>query len=73
MVRRKRLDLGLSNGELARKARIDPSQLSKMQRNQIGASMPALRRLARALKVPITELYAEKLEPLPEAVSPAAA
>jgi len=64
-LRALRLAKGLANNELAHDARIDPANLSKMERGKAGASMPALRRLAAALDVPVTELYAEKINLTP--------
>ena len=69
-VRRRRLALGLSNGELAARAGISKAMLSKIEHRRTSCSLSTLARLAGALSVPVGALLGE-LEPAPDAVSTA--
>jgi transcriptional regulator with XRE-family HTH domain len=70
---RRRLELGLAQIELARKAGVDPGLISRAERGIAGMHMSSLRKVAVALEVPVTELYAVKLDALPVSTSPPAA
>ncbi len=54
---RKRALLGIS--ELARRARLSPGMVSKIENGAISPSLASIRALARALQVPVTSLFRE--------------
>lgn len=54
---RKRLGLGVS--ELARRAKLSPGMVSKIENGAISPSLASIRSLARALQVPVTSLFRE--------------
>jgi transcriptional regulator with XRE-family HTH domain len=54
---RKRAMLGIS--ELARRARLSPGMVSKIENGAISPSLASIRALARALQVPVTSLFRE--------------
>lgn len=56
-VRAFRKELGLTNMELARAAKLSPGMLSKIENGQISPSLASLRALAHALNVPLTALF----------------
>jgi transcriptional regulator with XRE-family HTH domain len=58
-VRRRRLALGLSNGELAARAGISKAMLSKIEHRRTSCSLTTLARLAAALEVPTAALLGE--------------
>jgi len=58
-VREFRKDAGLGIVELARRARLSPGMLSKIENGAISPSLATLRSLARALQVPVTSLFRE--------------
>ncbi|MHC1557733.1 helix-turn-helix domain-containing protein [Actinomycetospora sp. C-140] len=58
-VRRRRLALGLSNGELAARAGISKAMLSKIEHRRTSCSLTTLARLAAALEVPVGALLGE--------------
>ena len=58
-VREHREKIGLSQGELARRTHIAESNLSKIENGLWQAWPKARRRLARVLKVRISELFPE--------------
>lgn len=55
-LKRLRLRRGLTQRELARRARITQPYVTQLEQGQKMPSIPILRRLARALGVPLTEL-----------------
>jgi quercetin dioxygenase-like cupin family protein/DNA-binding XRE family transcriptional regulator len=61
-VRRRRVALGLSNGELAARAGISKAMLSKIEHRRTSCSLTTLARLAAALSVPVASLLGD-LEP----------
>ena len=58
-VREFRKGAGLGIVELARRARLSPGMLSKIENGAISPSLATLRSLARALQVPVTSLFRE--------------
>jgi transcriptional regulator with XRE-family HTH domain len=61
-VRRKRIEAGLEQQQLAAKARISPQHMNAIELGNRSASPPVLRRIARVLRCPISELLpAEKV------------
>jgi transcriptional regulator with XRE-family HTH domain len=54
---RKRAALGIS--ELARRAKLSPGMVSKIENGAISPSLASIRALARALQVPVTSLFRE--------------
>lgn len=54
---RKRAGLGIS--ELARRARLSPGMVSKIENGAISPSLASIRALSRALQVPVTSLFRE--------------
>ena len=58
-VREFRKDARLGIVELARRARLSPGMLSKIENGAISPSLATLRSLARALQVPVTSLFRE--------------
>jgi transcriptional regulator with XRE-family HTH domain len=54
---RKRGGLGIS--ELARRARLSPGMVSKIENGAISPSLASIRALSRALQVPVTSLFRE--------------
>jgi transcriptional regulator with XRE-family HTH domain len=54
---RKRAALGIS--ELARRARLSPGMVSKIENGAISPSLASIRALSRALQVPVTSLFRE--------------
>ncbi len=61
-LKRRRLELGFAQAELARQIKLTPMALSRMERGLSGARLSTLRKLAQALDVPVHHLYAEKLD-----------
>lgn len=59
-IRRLRLLASLTLEELAAKADVDFSQLSKIERGASSTSLEALERIARALGVPLTDLLPKR-------------
>lgn len=62
MVRARRLAAGLTLVRLAEKAQVDVSQLSKMERGEVGLGGAALERVARPLGLTLPELYARAFD-----------
>jgi len=60
-IRELRLRRGWSQLELSRRARIHPSDLSKIEAGRIVPYEPQLRRLARALGVRVDEISVREL------------
>jgi transcriptional regulator with XRE-family HTH domain len=58
-VRRRRVALGLSNGDLAARAGISKAMLSKIEHRRTSCSLTTLARLAAALSVPVASLLGE--------------
>jgi ribosome-binding protein aMBF1 (putative translation factor) len=56
-VRTRRLDIGLSVGQLADRAGISKGMLSKIENAQTSPSLSTLERLAGALDMPVTSLF----------------
>jgi transcriptional regulator with XRE-family HTH domain len=56
-VRTRRLDIGLSVGQLAERTRISKGMLSKIENAQTSPSLSTLERLAAALDMPVTSLF----------------
>ena len=54
---RKRAGFGIS--ELARRARLSPGMVSKIENGAISPSLASIRALSRALQVPVTSLFRE--------------
>jgi len=55
-IKNKRQDLGLSQSELAKMAKISVSYLSEIENERTNPSLKTLLRIAEALKVNISEL-----------------
>jgi transcriptional regulator with XRE-family HTH domain len=55
-IREKRKHAGLSQEKLAEMADLHPNYMSRVERGEEQVSLAALRRIARALKVPVAEL-----------------
>jgi transcriptional regulator with XRE-family HTH domain len=58
-IRRARLDAGLTQEALARRARMDRSYLSDLERDLQIPSLVVLRKICRALGIPIASLIAD--------------
>jgi len=58
LIRARREILGVSRAELARRVRIDRSQLSRWENGDATPAGDSWRRLARALGIPLAELRA---------------
>jgi ribosome-binding protein aMBF1 (putative translation factor) len=56
-VRRRRLEIGLSVGQLAERTGISKGMLSKIENAQTSPSLSTLERLAGALDMPVTSLF----------------
>ncbi|MFJ9243770.1 helix-turn-helix domain-containing protein [Streptomyces sp. NPDC101776] len=56
LVRRRRVQAGLTQGELAVQAEISQSYMSMLERGHASASAPVLKRLADVLRCEIAEL-----------------
>lgn len=63
-LRRRRLELGLAQCELAREINLSVASLNRIERGLTAARLSTLRRLAERLEVPVHQLYAEKLDTL---------
>ena len=61
VIRKHRIDLGLSLAELAERAGTDKSQLAKYETNKVGISDVKMMALAKALKMPAERLAHECL------------
>ena len=59
-VKARRQEMGLSQAELSRRTRINAPNLSAIENGQREAWPRARRRLARALKMPESDLFPEK-------------
>lgn len=55
-IRARRTDLGLTQIELARKARVDQTAISKWETGKSLPTLPFAFRIAEALELPITDL-----------------
>ena len=55
-IRARRLQLGLSQWDTAKKSNIHPADLSKIEAGRIVPYPRQAKRLARVLKVPVTEI-----------------
>ena len=53
-IKEKRLELGLSQQELARKARVDQSDISKLEKGTANPSLKMIRRITDSLKSKLT-------------------
>lgn len=60
VVRELRLARGWTQVELARRSRIHPADLSKIEAGRVVPYAPQVRRLARALGVKVTDLGGEQ-------------
>lgn len=57
MLRRLRQRKGFTQDQLARRAKVDRGYLAQLETgHKVNPSLPVLRRLARAIGVPVTEL-----------------
>ena len=61
-IRALRIKLGLTVQELAAQANVSTAMVSKIENGYVEASVGCLENLARALNVPITELFAQLYE-----------
>lgn len=59
-IRRERERLGISVNELARRAKVNRGNLSKIENGLIGASFDALARIADILEIPLDTIRSEK-------------
>ena len=59
VVREFRKRAGLGVAELARRARLSPGMVSKIENGAISPSLASIRSLSRALQVPVTSLFRE--------------
>lgn len=66
-VREIKIARGMTSADLSRESGIIPSTLSKIELGQRGLTKQNATLLARALKVPVAELYAEPGQPIPSA------
>jgi transcriptional regulator with XRE-family HTH domain len=56
-IRERRLELGLSQEELASKSQLHPTHISKLERGKCNPLIPTVMKLLYALDVPIGRLY----------------
>ena len=57
MIKRLRIERGLTQVELAKKAKVTQTYVAKIEGgDRVNPSLPVLRRLAKALGVPVTAL-----------------
>jgi transcriptional regulator with XRE-family HTH domain len=57
MIKRLRIERGLTQVELAKKAKVTQAYVAKIEGgDRVNPSLPVLRRLAKALGVPVTAL-----------------
>jgi transcriptional regulator with XRE-family HTH domain len=57
MIKRLRIEHGLTQVELAKKAKVTQAYVAKIEGgDRVNPSLPVLRRLAKALGVPVTAL-----------------
>lgn len=56
-IRWRRLQLGLRQGELARKARLSASAMSKIENGRMSTTVASLKGIAEALEMPINLLF----------------
>ena len=61
-IRQRRTKLGLSLGAVARRSRVDVSQLSKIERGEGGTRLDKYAKIARALSLELHELFGGKGE-----------
>lgn len=57
-IRNRRFELGLTLEQVAERAEMDFSNLSKMERGLLGAHVGTVHKLATALDIPVNEIVA---------------
>ena len=65
-VRQKRLQKGFSQEELADRCQLDIRQIGRIERGEINTGISTVFMLARALDLPVSELFDFSLPPLNE-------
>ncbi len=61
-VRRRRLELGLSQEDLADRADIHRTYIGDVERGERNISLENIEKLARALKVPVADLFSSYVD-----------
>lgn len=59
-----RISLGLSQEDLAHNADISVSQVSRIENGHINPTVSTIFHIARAMRVPVSDLFQFKLDPL---------
>jgi transcriptional regulator with XRE-family HTH domain len=66
IVRERRIDLGLSQEDLAERCGFDRKSISRVETGAFSPSLDRVWRLADGLEVPISDLFAELGDPPPK-------